>query len=322
MQQVMPSLLYVALLNTVLVLLGYVLAKKEMIWQSWLMLVASAGTTYFLFLREAPVIRMLAMIVITFTAMKVVTVAVNYQHKPMPLTFKQWLSFTIGWAGMRPQPFEALGSSSLPNAWPMTRFGISRIIAGGFLLLLAHAIAVSPFNNQFSYILISATLLVGFSFILHFGLLSISAGIWRLLGVPAYYLFKQPAKARSLGEFWSKRWNLAFSEMTSIAIFRPLRKRTNNATGLIIAFLFSGLLHELALSVPVNSGYGLPLLYFFIQGIVVLVEQKLTARKKKFLQHPVTGRIWTFFWIVVPTPLLFHEQFIKEVLWPLAGLKV
>ncbi len=293
-----------------------------MIWQSWIMLIAGVGTIYLIFLQASPIIRMFAIITTAFTAMKVIAVAMSYQHKPLTLRFKQWLVFTIGWAGMRAQPFEALGGGSLPNAWPMIRFGITRVIAGGLLLLLAHAIVLLPFNKQLSYILISAILLVGFSFILHFGLLSISAGIWRLQGVPAYYLFKQPAKSKSLGEFWSKRWNLAFSEMTSITIFRPLRKRIGSAPALIIAFLFSGLLHELALSVPVNSGYGLPLLYFFIQGIMVLAEQILTRYNKMFLQHPITGRVWIFFWIVMPVPLLFHAQFIKQVLWPLAGLKM
>ena len=90
----------------------------------------------------------------------------------------------------------------------------------------------------------------------------------------------------------------------------------------MIAFIFSGLLHELALSVPVNSGYGLPLLYFIIQGSLVLIEKVLILRKVDFLQHKVTARIWTLFWVIAPMPLLFHTQFIKEIVWPLAGLHI
>ena len=106
-----------------------------------------------------------------------------------------------------------------------------------------------------------------------FWLVSISAGMWRLSGVNTYLLFKQPAKALSLTEFWSKRWNIAFSEMTSVAIFRPLKNKVGSAAALMTAFIFSGLLHEIALSVPVNSGYGLPTLYFIIQGSIVLLEK-------------------------------------------------
>jgi alginate O-acetyltransferase complex protein AlgI len=124
----------------------------------------------------------------------------------------------------------------------------------------------------------------------------------------------------SLAEFWGKRWNIAFSEMTSITIFRPLRNRAGAATALMIAFIFSGILHEVALSVPVNAGYELPTLYFIIQGTTVLVEKVLLQKKVAFLHHHVYARVWTLFWVIVPMPLLFHEQFIKHVLWPMAGL--
>ena len=225
MKHIMIYLLYIALLNTALVLAGYVLVKKGMIWLSWVVLIASVGAIYLAVLHETPVLRMLAIITTTFTAMKVVAVTVSCQHKSRTLKFQQWLVFTVGWAGMRIQPFEALGGESLPDGWSMIRFGISRVIAGGLLLLVTHANALLPLNNQLRYVLISGLLLIGFSLILHFGLLSISAGIWRLRGVPAYYLFKQPAKARSLGEFWSKRWNLAFSEMTSITGFLTAQEK-------------------------------------------------------------------------------------------------
>jgi hypothetical protein len=72
----------------------------------------------------------------------------------------------------------------------------------------------------------------------------------------------------------------------------------------------------------VNSGYGLPLLYFIIQGIVVLVEKALLHRKVMFLQHRILSRVWVFFWLVVPMPLLFHTQFIEKIIWPLAGITI
>lgn len=37
------------------------------------------------------------------------------------------------------------------------------------------------------------------------------------------------------------------------------------------AFLFSGVLHEVAITFPVGIGYGLPTLYFAIQGLTVEV---------------------------------------------------
>jgi hypothetical protein len=320
MANLLLPILYFALINLTIVLLGYAFVKYKMIWQSWLLLVAGILIIHLIFLHANPIARMLAIIATTFTAMKIIAVAESYKAKKLSLQFKQWLVFATGWAGMRAEPFESLGQLQLPNAWRMIRFGIIRVIAGSVLILLAHQIVSLHVNPQVIYIVVTVLLLVGLSLILHFGLLSISAGTWRLKGVNTYYLFKQPVKAMSLTEFWGKRWNMAFSEMTAVAIFRPLRNKIGNAGALMVAFAFSGLLHELALSVPVNSGYGLPMLYFIIQGVLVLAEKAFIANKAKFLQHRILARLWTLFWVIVPMPLLFHEQFIKQVVWPLAGL--
>jgi len=315
-------LAYFIVLNLAVVLIGYWFVRNTMIWQSWALMILSIYIVHIVFLGEHAIIRMLALIATTFTAMKVIAAAESYKGKPKRLSFWKWAVFAIGWAGMRAQPFETLGDKALPDAWPKIKYGISRVLAGAVLILLAHQLARLSFDPYVLYLLITAILLLAFSLILHFGLLSISAGMWRLSGVSTYYLFKSPAKSKTLNEFWSKRWNLAFSEMTSVAIFRPLKNETGAAVALLIAFVFSGLLHELALSVPVNSGYGLPLLYFIIQGIMVILERVLITYKTGFLQNTVLSRIWVFFWIVVPMPLLFHTQFIHDILWPLAGITI
>jgi hypothetical protein len=314
------TLLHFALLNIILVFVGYVLIKRQQLALSWLMLILGVSYIYFAFTAAHPVLQMLAIIATTFTGMKVVAVICEYKGKVPGLSLLQWLAFTVGWVGMRAKPFETLGGKPVPQAWPIIRFGISRVIAGVAIVLLAHQVVRLPSNTGLVYVVVSIMLLTGFSLILHFGLLGISAGTWRLAGVNTYVLFRQPAKATSLSEFWSKRWNLAFSEMTSMAIFRPLKNKTGSTIALMLAFLFSGLLHELALSVPVHSGYGLPTLYFFIQGIAVLVEKAMVLNKFTFLQHWFWARAWVFFWLILPMPLLFHEEFIKQIVWPLAGL--
>lgn len=320
MEPLLLHLAYFILLNLSIILIGYWMVRNTMIWQSWSLLALSILIIHIIFVNEQSIIRMLALIATTFTAMKVIATAETYRGKTLILSFLQWGVFAIGWAGMRAQPFETLGSKALPDAWPKLKFGISRILAGFLLIFFAHQLAALPIDGDILYILITGVLLIAFSLILHFGLLSISAGMWRLSGVGTYYLFKAPAKAKSLNEFWSKRWNLAFSEMTSVAIFRPLKDKTGGTVALMIAFIFSGLLHELALSLPVNSGYGLPLLYFIIQGTIVLVEKVLLSQKVWFLQNSILARAWVFFWLVIPMPLLFHNEFIKQIVWPIAGL--
>jgi hypothetical protein len=317
MNQLITHLLFFAVINLVLVLIGFQLLKRKWKISAWLLMIASIGAIHLLFIHEHPIIRMLALIATTFTAMKPVAAIASYKASPVMLTFKQWCAFAGGWAGMRPQPFETLGGPALPNAWPMIRFGISRVIAGGFIIFLAHLAIRLSIPQTVSYTLVSAMLLVGLSLVLHFGILSISAGTWRLSGANTYLLFRHPATALSLTELWGKRWNLAFSEMTAVTIFRPLKEKFGAGTALMASFIFSGLLHEIALSVPVNAGYGLPTLYFIIQGTAVLIEKRIPLLKNK-----IFARCWVFFWLIVPMPLLFHAQFIKLIVWPLAGLHV
>ena len=92
------------------------------------------------------------------------------------------------------------------------------------------------------------------------------AGFWRLRGVPVLRLFDNPVAARSLGEFWGRRWNLAFSDVARERIFRPVAGRWGAGWGILATFAFSGLLHDLLISVPAGGGYGNTTLYFLLEG--------------------------------------------------------
>ncbi|HEX8024039.1 hypothetical protein, partial [Mucilaginibacter sp.] len=225
MQNTLIHIVYFAVINLAWVLLGFLFVKRELVWPGWLSMLLVIPVVYCIFNHEHPVLKMLGIIATTFTGMKVITATVDYSGKKTKPKFMPWLAFAAGWAGMRAQPFETLGQPALPHAWTMIRFGISRVIGGLLLIVLAHGIVGLHFDTGLAYLLVSPLLLVALSLILHFGLLSIGAGQWRLMGVNTYYLFRQPAKAMSLTEFWGKRWNLAFIEMTTIAIFRPLRDK-------------------------------------------------------------------------------------------------
>ncbi len=160
-----------------------------------------------------------------------------------------------------------------------------------------------------SAVLATVLLLPALSFLLHFGAFGVLAGLWRAAGADVVPLFRAPWRAESLGEFWSRRWNLAFSEMTSLAVYRPLAVRVGREAALVAAFLFSGLLHEVAISLPVRAGYGRPLLYFAIHGALTQVER----------ERGPFGRAATFLAVVLPLPLLFHMAFLRGVIWPLLG---
>jgi alginate O-acetyltransferase complex protein AlgI len=88
----------------------------------------------------------------------------------------------------------------------------------------------------------------------------------------------------------------------------------------LAAFLFSGLLHELAISLPVRAGFGLPLLYFAIHGALMLTERGLERAGRPVYRRPGLGRAWTTFWLVAPLPILFHRPFLRGVVWPILGI--
>ena len=79
-----------------------------------------------------------------------------------------------------------------------------------------------PGSGPRSRLLATTLLLPGLSLIVHFGVFDVLAGAWRWLGVDCQPLFRAPLRSTSLGEFWGRRWNLAFSEMTAMAVYQPL----------------------------------------------------------------------------------------------------
>ena len=75
-------------------------------------------------------------------------------------------------------------------------------------------------------------------------------------------------------------------------------------------FLFSGVAHELVISVPASGGYGLPTLYFLFQGLGVIAERKFELR------HTPAGGAFLWFVLLAPAFWLFHPPFMNAVIDP------
>jgi alginate O-acetyltransferase complex protein AlgI len=259
---------------------------------------------------------MLALIGTLLYAMKAVVTVDGMEPGRPALTAARWLGFAALWPGMRPAPFAAAGGPPLAGARPLLMRGVVRLVLGLVLLALARLAWVET-GSRF---LATALALPGLSFVLHFGIFNVVAGAWRHAGVDVYALFRAPLLSKSLAEFWGRRWNLAFSEMTAIGVYRPLSRILGKPPALVVAFVFSGLLHELAISLPVRAGYGLPLLYFAIHGALMLAERALERAGRPVSRRPAVGRAWTAFWLVAPLPILFHRPFLRGVVWPILGI--
>jgi hypothetical protein len=157
--------------------------------------------------------------------------------------------------------------------------------------------------------------MTGIVFILHFGTFHVLSCAWRAVGVDAKPLMNWPILAESVSAFWGKRWNLAFRDLTHRFLFRPLAGWFGPRMGLAAGFLFSGIVHDLVISLPAGAGYGLPTLYFVIQGVALLVERSKVGRRIG-LGTGWRGRVFTAVVVLGPSCGLFHPWFTRAVVLP------
>lgn len=157
--------------------------------------------------------------------------------------------------------------------------------------------------------------MAGIILILHFGTFHILSLAWRSAGIEARPIMQAPLSATSLSDFWGRRWNLGFRQLTHRLIFTPARARLGTPAALLLAFLVSGLIHDLVISLPARGGYGLPTLYFVLQGLGVLLERS-AAGEKLGLGCGFRGWLFAVVFALVPAYLLFHPLFVSRVILP------
>jgi alginate O-acetyltransferase complex protein AlgI len=271
---------------------------------AWTLVFLCVGVAHRVTTAQPAGFRMLVVIAALFFAMKALVSVEARARDGTRLPPLRWAAFATLWPGMRPALMAHL-QASRSGAAALLKTGLAYVGLGMALFLLAHL----TWRVTASAVLATLLLLPALSFLLHFGAFGVLAGLWRAAGAEVGPLFRAPWRAESLGEFWSRRWNLAFSEMTSVSVYRPLAVRLGRRAALFAAFLFSGLLHEMAISLPVRAGYGRPLLYFAIHGALAQVER----------ERGPFGRAATLLAVVLPLPLLFHRPFLQGVIWPLLG---
>lgn len=226
------------------------------------------------------------------------------------LSLPQTVLFWTVWPGVRPDLFAGAPDHDAPDAQAFLEAYAAVVV--GVLLALA-AILAPPYVGvgASTWLLLFALLSIvhlGVGRILPFGLR------WAGYSVPP--LFRDPIRATGVGDFWSDRWNRPFVNMNRLFLTRPLADRIGIAAAAFLAFLVSGILHELAISYSAGAGWGLPTLYFVIQGVLYTVEQQWFPEPEDG-GRTVLRRLWTAAAVLGPLPLLFHAPFRTTFLAPL-----
>src|SRR5262249_41496324 len=141
---------------------------------------------------ETPLVRMLALIAFALLAMKGIVVIEETARGMRSLPLGRSLAFAFGWLGMRPRVFAARAERPLPGAADLLRRGFACLLLGAALILIARL-------GRNERVAATAVLLVGLSFVLHFGICSLLAGFWRTRGFECGALFRAPLRSESLG---------------------------------------------------------------------------------------------------------------------------
>lgn len=258
-----------------------------------------ACAALFLVLQDAPgVVRLIASTFFLLTVMK----AWSVMERPKPkLALLDWLYFWAVWPGF---DLESFGRRETAN--PST----AKFFSSGLCWLVTGACAFAATAYFWEILptpLRSWIAIFSLLSLIHFGISGILLTFLRMQGRPVEPLFVFPFQSRTLMEFWTRRWNMAFVEMGR-RLFQPrLNRFVGRRAAVYGLFIISAVLHELAISYPSRGGYGLPSLYFLVTLVGILIERKWRIK----------SRTWTALWILLPLPLLFHVPFHNVFISPM-----
>ncbi|MGA7693622.1 MAG: MBOAT family protein [Candidatus Sulfotelmatobacter sp.] len=220
------------------------------------------------------------------------------------------VAYLLAWPGMDADAFlDPRQRVSPPATWTWLWATLETILGAILLWVMARSLPTGqPLVRGWVG-------MVGLILLLHFGTFQIVALLWQSLGVKAESIMSEPLRSTSLGEFWGKRWNLGFRQLAHELIFRPLHRTLGPNTAGFLVFAVSGLIHDLVISLPASGGYGLPTLYFLLQGTGVTVERSRFG-KRFGLGQGVRGWCFMVVFLTVPVFGLFHPWFVLRVILP------
>lgn len=274
---------------------GPVLANVKMAWvrrlAGWLVLAAVVAGADFALSDADAVSRMVGICCVLLGGMKGLVYA-EWAGKER-LTIQRYAVFAFLWFGMDPASFKTRREGL---SWKID-------VKVGLLLMLAGTLgAWLVWAMEWRQILM---MFVPMSLGFHFGALRVLKGGLRAAEFPVRTLFPNVLETQGIGDFWSRRWNVGYSQMMQRLVGRPVAALAGTNPGMMAIFVASGLLHELAITLSVRSGFGMPTAYFTLHGILALLERKWG--------RPF-GKIPALLAVVLPLGFLFPAKFQSEVI--------
>lgn len=278
-------------------------------WLSWILLVVFPAAVCFFRSRLVPWEFMWILSAAIFFGFKWETWFRARDARTLASTSRNF-AYLFLWPGMDAARFLASGRSV---ARPPAREWIAPVLKTLAGIVLVGLVARRPLAAN--GLLEGWIGMLGIVLLLHFGLFHLVSFAWRTAGVDAQPIMRSPVQSTSLSEFWGKRWNLGFRQLTHTLVYEPIRRKAGPSLATLAAFAVSGIIHDLVISFPARSGYGLPTAYFLVQGIGVLFEKSYLGRWLG-IGNGFRGRAFTLLCAGGPAFWLFHPAFIHNVMLP------
>lgn len=219
-------------------------------------------------------------------------------------SLRRMLAYLFAWPGMDAKEFLAPVRRATRPTLSEWIAGLAKPASGGILLFaVARQFSATP-------LLAGWVGMVGTILLLHFGVFHLLALGLRRAGIAVTPIMNAPLRSHSVAEFWGNRWNLGFHHLANELVFRPTVSRLGVAGALMLTFFASGVVHDLVITLPARGGYGLPTLYFLIQGLGVLLERRIPRRRK------LARRAFALAVVGLPAIILFPPPFVLNVFVP------
>jgi alginate O-acetyltransferase complex protein AlgI len=231
------------------------------------------------------------------------------KRRGSPTGLPQMLAYLFLWAGMDAENFLAPRDRGHPvhRALPKVGLAAGKIALGAVLIF---GVARAARNE----LLAGWIGMIGIILVLHFGIFELAAISWQMFAIAARPIMDAPLQSTSLTEFWGRRWNGAFNQLVLDVFFRRFARSFGTVRATLTAFLISGLIHELVISLPAGAGYGLPTSYFLLQGWGIIAQR--TSSKRWSLDQGARGWLFTMLITAAPAFWLFHPPFVQRVIIP------
>ncbi len=250
---------------------------------------------------ELPWLRFVLLVPSFVVAGKAIELMCNKVKHPEVL--ETWWHFVI-WALLLPnchRPEEALERQALRRAvGPVLVRGLVKLMAVAGMMALNGA--VSLHENLW----VSTLWMMFLTYFVFSGGADLLSLPTRLAGIEVPPFFNAPPLARNPREFWSRRWNLWFTDISNRLIFQPLGGSKRPVLAVSLVFLFSGVLHEYMTWVCLGAPDGRMTAFFLIHGAATLLTVKgaQVLKRKTFMPRALAIPLHIT-WFTLTAPLFF-----------------